>query len=571
MDLIKYFFKEYPERTILVCIAVTVSSIITAITLTALPILLGLMLGRNTAKAQAFNQFFEYIGINPTTENLLQFLIIGILAQNIILAGARIYAGFTLAKIVKNLRVQLLTAMSQAEWRFFINQPSGELTASLMTEADLAGESYMTTIDILASAVQAIAYLTVAFIISWEIAVIAIATSLILFLLFKKFIAISRKLGVDGVILLRQITAQLTDSTRSIKSLKAMARESHMNALLDSYTKKLRAVSKKSTKVSESLDMLQEIFLMGAIIFTLYFSFRFLDIPIEFAIILVFIYLRTMKLFGKIQKQIQLFAANRSGYEHIMQSIHIAEDNHEARTGTIKHTLQGDIRIEDISFSYHDKVIFDNASATIYHNKLNSIIGPSGTGKTTLLDLICGLYLPTSGNIFIDDVSLNNIDISFWRQQIGYVVQETTLLNTTIKENITLGDASFTDEQVQLALHRAHADSFIESQIEGIDTIVGEAGANLSGGQRQRILIARALVHSPKLLILDEATSALDSKTEKSLSEVFKELSREITIISISHRPALVNVSDQIIELHNGKLSSVEHPSKNVLYEAKQI
>lgn len=137
---------------------------------------------------------------------------------------------------------------------------------------------------------------------------------------------------------------------------------------------------------------------------------------------------------------------------------------------------------------------------------------------------------------------MDNIDIHYWRSQIGYVTQENNLLNTSIKENITLGDPKFSNEEIVTARSRAHCSSLIEKLPHGILTRVGENGSNLSGGQRQRILIARALVHSPQLLILDEATSALDSKTENSISKVFLELSKEITVVSISHRPALIKI-----------------------------
>ena len=173
---------------------------------------------------------------------------------------------------------------------------------------------------------------------------------------------------------------------------------------------------------------------------------------------------------------------------------------------------------------------------------------------STRADLICGLYSPKSGEIIIDGVLLSDINISNWRKQIGYVTQENNLLNASIKDNITLGDTRFSSGDINYALQKSHSSSFVDQLPLGIETIVGENGAQLSGGQRQRILIARALVHSPKLLILDEATSALDSDTEISLSKIFRELSQEITIISISHRPALVEISDQILKLEQGKL-----------------
>tara|TARA_R110002049_G_scaffold15822_5_gene64192 strand:+ start:30605 stop:32281 length:1677 start_codon:yes stop_codon:yes gene_type:complete len=558
MDLFLYFFRAYPRRTILVFIAVTTASIITAATLLVLPALLFTLLGRSSTKTQFINDIFLYLEITPSTENLIAFFLTGIILQSILLAGANIYAGFTKAKVIKDLRIKLLTSMSQTEWAFFTRQSSGGFTASLVNEIESAGDGYETMVLILSNAVQIIAYLSVAFFISWEIAVIAIIAGLVLTLLFGKLIGISKLLGAEDAQLTRLITSQLTDSYRSIKPLKAMARESHSHALLSDYTKRLKTVAKKGTIASELLDALQEIILMSTVIITIYFSFKHLNIPIEFSIILVILYLRSMKLFGKSQKQFQAYVGNISAYHMVMNSLNESIQNREHRTGRIRHQLQGNIEFKNVSFEHGNKKILENASATFYHHKLNTIIGPSGEGKTTTADLICGLFLPTTGEILIDDIPLSEIDMTFWRAQIGYVTQENNLLNSTIKENITLGDNRYNKEDINNALTKAHCDSFIQELPMGIDTTVGENGAHLSGGQRQRILIARALVHSPLLLILDEATSALDSETEQSLSAIFKELSREITIISISHRPALKQISDHILELRDGGLNTID-------------
>ena len=556
MDLFFYFFRAYPRRTILVFIAVTVASIITAATLLLLPALLFTLLGRSSTKTQFINDIFSYVEIIPSTENLVTLFLVGITLQAILLAAANIYAGFTKAKVIKDFRIKLLTTMSQTEWAFFTKQSSGNFTASLVNEIESAGDGYETMVLILSNAVQIVAYLSVAFFISWQIAVVAILAGLILTALFEKLIGISRILGAENTQLTRMITAQLTDSYRSIKPLKAMARESHSHAVLSSYTKRLKTVAKKGTIASELLDALQEIILMSTVILTVYFSFKHLNIPIEFSIILVILYLRSMKLFGKSQKQYQAYVGNISAYNMVMKSMDDAIENREHRTGTIKHKLQGNIELKNISFEHGQKKILDQASATIYHHKLNSIIGPSGEGKTTTADLICGLFQATSGTILIDDISLDEIDITHWRKQIGYVTQENNLLNTTIKDNVTLGDPQFNDNDIESALAKAHCITFIEELPQGILSSVGENGAHLSGGQRQRILIARALVHAPNLIILDEATSALDSETEISLSKIFKELSREVTIISISHRPALKQISDHILELRDGKLNT---------------
>ena len=557
MDLFLYFFKAYPKRTILVFITVTVASIITAFTLLALPALLFSLLGRNTAKTQFINDFLMQIGFTPNAESLMIFLLSGIALQSMLLGAANIYAGFTKAKVIKDLRMQLLTTMSQTEWAFFTRQSSGNFTASIINEVDYAGDGYETMVLILSNAVQIVAYLFVAFFISWEIATIAIVTSIVLTIFFGKLINVSKRLGAEDAVLIRKITAQLTETYRSIKPLKAMARETNSHALLSSYTKKIKDVTRKDTLASELLDMFQEIVLMSTVIFTIYYSFRYLDIPIELSIVLVILYLRTMKLFGKSQKQYQSFVGNISGYHMVMQCMNDALQNREHRTGTKKHVLQGGIELKNVSFQHENKEILRQASATFHYQRLNTIIGPSGEGKTTVVDLICGLYQPSSGNVMIDNIPLEDIDITHWRNQIGYVTQENNLLNASVKENITLGDPRYTEKDINNALSKAHCSSFVDELPDGIETSVGNDGTLLSGGQRQRILIARALVHSPTLLILDEATSALDKETENSLSEIFKELSKEITIISISHRPALVEISDHIIKLNNGKFTDL--------------
>lgn len=551
MELLKYFYTQYTLRTAIVFITITIASIITAITLTALPALLLKLLGRTESrKARLLDELFIQMGIDPSPTNLLTILVIGIILQNILLGGAKIYAGFTKAKIVKDLRIKLLSSMSNTEWKFFQNQSGGRLASCLITEAEMTGNGYLSSVEILSSIVQVLAYLSVAFFLSWEIALVAIIVSLSLIALFSKFITMTRKLGSQDANLLREFTAHLTDLTRGVKSLKAMGRESYANAILDNYTKKIKTVSKKTTTITELLNAIQEIVLMVIIIFTIYYSFKNLTIPIEFAVILIFLFIRAMKLVGKAHKTYQTFAGQVAGYDGVRQLIQSAIHRSEKRPGTIKHSLLGNIRFENLSFGYTvDNPIFSDINETIYHNKLNSIVGPSGIGKTSLVDVICGLYRPLSGSIYIDDVLLSEMDIRHWRKQIGYVVQETTLLHSTIKENVTLGDPNYSDKEIKLALERAHALNFVDTLPDGIYSTVGESGSMLSGGQRQRILIARALVHSPKLLILDEATSALDRETEISIGKVFKELSKEVTIISISHRPALVDASDHIIEL----------------------
>jgi len=168
-------------------------------------------------------------------------------------------------------------------------------------------------------------------------------------------------------------------------------------------------------------------------------------------------------------------------------------------------------RLDRVSFAYGDKKVLPGVSLTIPTRSLTTIIGSSGAGKTTLVDLIIGLYKPATGAVCLDDIPLSRIDLKQWRRKLGYVPQEQLLLHDSILMNVTLGDPQLTEADAECALRAANAWEFVSELPEGIHSSVRERSTKLSGGQRQRIMIARALAHRPSVLILDEPTSALGS------------------------------------------------------------
>jgi ATP-binding cassette, subfamily C, bacterial len=179
--------------------------------------------------------------------------------------------------------------------------------------------------------------------------------------------------------------------------------------------------------------------------------------------------------------------------------------------------------------------------------------GPSGAGKTTIVDLLVGFHQPTKGQILVDGIPLSQIKLQDWRRGIGYVPQELTLLHGSITENVTMGDASISHEAVTQALAQAGALAFVNNLPQGLETDVGQMGSKLSGGERQRISLARALVLKPRLLILDEVTSALDENTEAAICASVRELSRYYTVVAITHRPAWTNIADRAYRVGGGK------------------
>lgn len=219
--------------------------------------------------------------------------------------------------------------------------------------------------------------------------------------------------------------------------------------------------------------------------------------------------------------------------------------------------IKGDIEFKNVSFDYADKkkrTILNDLDFEAKAGKVIALVGESGVGKTTLIDLISLYYFPTKGRIFIDGVDNQKLDLKFLRSKIAIVPQDITLFNDTVKNNIKYGSFEANDEQIAWAAKMAHADHFINAFPKKYDQIVGERGIKLSTGQRQRIALARAFLRNPKILILDEPTSALDAKSESYIQDALTKLMKDKTTLIIAHRLSTVRKADKIIVLEKGRV-----------------
>ena len=217
------------------------------------------------------------------------------------------------------------------------------------------------------------------------------------------------------------------------------------------------------------------------------------------------------------------------------------------------------LSIKNISYSYpdQDEPVLNNISLTINPGDSVAFVGSTGSGKTTLINILLGLLVPQEGKVEVDGKNLfDNLD--WWRRQIGYIPQHIFLTDDTVRANIALGidNGKIDDEKISSAVKAAQLEEYIESLDEGLNTMVGERGVKISGGQRQRIGLARALYHNPSILLMDEATSALDNKTESLLMDALEELHGERTLIMIAHRLSTVKSCDKLFFLKQGVVSA---------------
>lgn len=249
---------------------------------------------------------------------------------------------------------------------------------------------------------------------------------------------------------------------------------------------------------------------------------------------------------------------NQAALAAIVNLLEQPMPEHSVQSGLHLLEFRKTIKFQSVSFSYanDEHLILNDLNLTIFKGSRVGIIGSTGSGKSTLIDLLMGLLKPTHGDISVDDLPMTDLNRQSWQRMIAHVPQSIYLTDTTVAENIAFG-VPFTEidmERVQLAAQQAQIDSFIESRPNGYRSLLGERGVYLSGGQRQRIGIARALYKQTSILVFDEATSALDGKTEQEVMQAIEGLSENLTILIIAHRLTTLKNCTQIVELSDGRI-----------------
>jgi len=254
-----------------------------------------------------------------------------------------------------------------------------------------------------------------------------------------------------------------------------------------------------------------------------------------------------------------------AGLDRTNEIMNEREEDSEPQRAVELGTLRGDVEFQDVEFEYvADKPVLHGISFESKPGTVTALVGSSGSGKSTIISLVCGFHTATHGRILVDGLDLATVRLSSYRQQLGVVLQETFLFDGSIKENVLFSRPSSTEEQWLEACRIARVDEFAEKFPEGYDTIVGERGVKLSGGQRQRISIARAILADPRILILDEATSSLDSESEAMIQAGLAFLMKGRTTFVIAHRLSTIRRADQILVVEGGLI--VERGTHEELY-----
>lgn len=561
MRLMLSFYRAYPWQTFFTLLALSVAGLAEGVGLSVLlPLLNMAMEGQGQAAPASDNEFsqsvrgaLDVLGITPTLGNMLLVVVFAIGGKSLLLLFAKRQVGYTAARLATDLRLELLRAIMRSRWEYFLGQPVGKLTNSLATEAARASESFVNGATALTFLAQAVVYGAVAIAVSWRATLTGIVAGAVIIGLSHSLVRITKKAGRKQTSVLLSLMATMTDTLGSVKPLKGMGREHLADAVLSMETTRLNRALERQALGSALLESTQEFLFALVIAGGIYVALAEFAMPFATVMVLVVVVGQMVALLGKVQKQYQKMTLSESAYWSMQRTIAEAQAEEEELRGGERPVLATRLCMEGVCFAYDERRVLDDLSLEIPAGQLATLIGPSGAGKTTVVDLLIGLIRPDAGRITLDGAPLDSMDIKQWRRSIGYVPQETLLLHESIAHNVSLGDRELSQADIEHALRAAGAWDFVSALPEGLHSNVGERGGRLSGGQRQRIVIARALVRCPQLLILDEATSALDAESAEAVRQTLERLRGSLTILTITHESGLVDIADRVYRLESGR------------------
>jgi len=569
MRLILYFARRYPWESLAVVAALLVATVLEAMGLSLVAPLLSIATreadrGEPSPLEQGVIEALAALGLEPT----LGVIVPAAIATFWLAAGTTILAfrrvARTVAQVATDLRLQLLRALLSARWGYYTRQPTGQAANAMATEADRASRAYLEMAKVLAHSAETAAYAALAVAVSWLATLVTGVAGLVILGGLGALVGVTARAGRKQTRLLKSLLGQLTDALQAVKLLKATAREGLIGPLLERDTLKLNNALRKQVLSKETLRVLGDTVLGSIALLTAWIAIALLETPFGDVLMILFLFVRTLQGVNKAQRRWQHMEADASALWSLREMVERAESHAEAPGGQAAPTLERGLSLGDVSLAYDGRPVLTGACLEVPAGCITAIVGPSGTGKTTLIDLVMGLVEPDAGEVRVDGVPLPELDLRLWRQAIGYVPQEMLMLHDSILTNVTLGDPDLTPAHAEQALRDAGAWEFVSQLPEGLASSVGERGTLLSGGQRQRIAIARALARRPRLLVLDEATAALDPETEAGVWATVERLRGRATILAISHQPALAHVADRVYRIENGRAHALDPAASRV-------
>ncbi|MBD2133612.1 ABC transporter ATP-binding protein [Sphaerospermopsis sp. FACHB-1094] len=470
-----------------------------------------------------------------------------------------LYMAKAALRVAFYLRQQVYTHLQKLNLSYFETAKAGDLSYRLTEDVDRVGEVVNKVFhDLIPCVLQLIAIPIYMIYLNWQLTLATVIVAPIMGILIGWFGERLRKFSLKSQNRISDLSAILTEVFSGIRLIQAFAAETYeINRFSHEAERTLKA--KYSAERLKAIQIPIVGFLEAVSALSLLMVGAWQISQNNLTVGEFFSYLAAAALLidpiGHTTNNYNEFKQGEASVDRVFELLAIQPTVLENPISITLPDVNGKVEYRDVSFSYKPgELVLNNISLLVNPGEAIALVGASGAGKTTFVNLLPRFYDPESGDIFIDDVNIKDVTLNSLRKQIGIVPQETIMFSGTIAQNIAFGQENFEMEAVEEAAKIANAHQFIMQLSEGYQTWVGERGVNLSGGQRQRIAIARAVLLNPQILILDEATSALDSESEALVQEALERLMENRTVLIIAHRLSTVRKCDRILVLEKGQI-----------------
>ena len=516
------------------------------------------------AISQAIEKFFGFVNIDFNVKYLLTFIIIMFVLRSFV----KVYLDYVKIKITtdyeKKTRTLIFHKILKSDWPHLMKQKLGYLETIMLIDVPFSATILREISIVITLATSLVFYTLVALNINVVITLLTLILGLGIFLILMPLNYKTKILSNETAQQNKKLAHHVNENILGIKTVKSMWATSGVEAKGNLFFSRLNLIQVKTFVIRSIISsFIQPI---GLIFICLIFAFTYDAPDFNFAALIAIVYLiqRIFTYIQQLQQSLNVMNEKLPYLKAALQYQDQAIESEEEDSGNSPFLFKNELVFNDVSFEYTNgkdtKEVLKNINFTVKKGEMVGIIGPSGVGKTTLVDLVLRLLRPQTGNITLDGKDIMEINLKSLRENIGYISQDMFLINDTIANNIRFYDNTITQETLVRVAKMANIYELIESLPDRFETEIGERGVRLSAGQRQRVIIARILARNPEILILDEATSALDNQSEIQVQEVIESLKGHVTVLAIAHRLTTVTGSDKLLVLEHGRISEQGTP-----------
>lgn len=517
--------------------------------------LIGVSTGsRAGGPARAVERAFLSLGIPLSLGPVLAVFFAAGMVQVVLHASQQYLIQRSSERLTLLLRRRLFDAASRASWEVLAAGRGGHLVNAVVSEANRIGIIYGNAMTAFGLTLNFLVYVALAAWLSWQFTLLTAVSGVLSMVALRWLFHSSRRFGAYTSAATNRMQEVLNEHVAAAKLIRALGAGAWSRATFEAAATAVGRYIRRNAVNTILVRVSVEPLGLLLIVTMIYLSLDVVRVPAGELMLLVLIFYRVTPRLVLLQEMLQRIAGVLPAYEAVSDTIKqldAARERHGQRPFT---ALADAIELKGAVVGHGERTILKGIDLTIRARTTVALVGRSGGGKTTLLDVLAGVLAPASGVVRVDGVPLTELDLGTYRQRVGIVPQDSVFFHDTIAANLRLAAPEATEDEIWAALAAAHADEFVRASPPGLETSMGDQGLRLSGGQRQRLALARVLLRRPDILLLDEPSSALDAESESAIRATLAALRGRVTIVVVSHRASLVTDVDAVYRLEAGRI-----------------